>query len=158
MCHGDSRLHFMASISCPTSRSVRCSRDRYSALDLRLGNLAGADCTVNFSLSGAPKVRCAAAAIASPQASQLCILWSIYSLSSVVIYDAHDRANPFSHPAATTLTGTCPANRNCHLTQRPANERLRFSVEVSAAYHDWRQTSYETAARFVKAATLLGAT
>jgi hypothetical protein len=35
--------------------------------------------------------------------------------------------------------------------------RLRFSVEVSAAYHDWRRTTYETAARFVKAATLLGA-
>ena len=33
-----------ASISRSTSRSVRCSRDRYSALGLRLGNLAGADC------------------------------------------------------------------------------------------------------------------
>ena len=57
------RLSFMASISLSTSRSVRCSRDRYSALGLRLGNLAGANCTVNFSLSGATTVRCAVAAI-----------------------------------------------------------------------------------------------
>ena len=57
------RLSFTALISLSTSRSVRCSRDRYSALGLRLGNLAGRDCTVNFSLSGATAVRCAVAAI-----------------------------------------------------------------------------------------------
>ena len=57
------RLPFTASISLSTSRSVRCSRDRYSALGLRLGNLAGADCTVHFSLSGATKFKCAVAAI-----------------------------------------------------------------------------------------------
>ena len=57
------RLPFMASIRRSTSRSVRCSRDRYSALGLRLGNLAGADRTVNFSLSGATAVRCAVAVL-----------------------------------------------------------------------------------------------
>ena len=59
------RLPFMASISRATSRSVRCSRDRYSALGFRLGNLPGADRTVNFSLSGAATVRCAVTAIST---------------------------------------------------------------------------------------------
>jgi hypothetical protein len=57
------RFPFMASISRLDLALGRCSRDRYSALGLRLGNLAGADCTVNFSLSGATAVRCAVAAI-----------------------------------------------------------------------------------------------
>ena len=40
------RLPFMALISRPTSRSVRCSRDRYSAFGFRRG------ATVDFSLAG----------------------------------------------------------------------------------------------------------
>ena len=71
----------------------------------RLGNLAGADCTVNFSLSGAAKVRCAVAAISISSGWPTVHLMNHLFVVVRVIYDAHDRANPFARPAATTPTG-----------------------------------------------------
>ena len=67
------RLSFMASISLLTSRSVRCSRDRYSALGLRPGNLAGANCIVNFRCPELPQSGAQWRPFPSLQASQLCI-------------------------------------------------------------------------------------
>jgi hypothetical protein len=55
------------SISRSTSRSVRCSRERYSTLGFRRGSALAL--TVNFSLAGVTKVRCAVAAIL-PECSQ----------------------------------------------------------------------------------------
>jgi hypothetical protein len=92
------RLPFMASINRPTSRSVRCSRDRYSALGLRLGNLAGADCTVNFSVSGAPKVRCAVAAISMSSGwPTVHLKRHLFVVVPTIIccYYGRDLANPF---------------------------------------------------------------
>jgi hypothetical protein len=46
------RLPFTALISLSTSRSVRCSRERYSAFGFRRGT------TVNFSLAGGLRASC----------------------------------------------------------------------------------------------------
>lgn len=35
--------------------------------------------------------------------------------------------------------------------------RLKFGIEVSTRYHDWRRATFETSARFVKVVTLVGA-
>ena len=59
------RLPFMASIRRSTSRSVRCSRDRYSALGLRLGNWRRLYCALFVVRSCHSQVRSGAISISS---------------------------------------------------------------------------------------------
>ena len=104
-------------------RSVRCSRDRYSALGLRLGNLAGADCTVHFSFSGATSVRCAAAISLSSVEPTVHLMSHLFAVVPPLfitrtIAQTHSLVRL---PQRRTAPGRRSANRGRHLTQRPAN-------------------------------------